>query len=130
MASESQEIDALFLAHAASASLESHEQGLREDVAQEQEVTRISLFLGVLDETEPALSARLSAAAASVASFNPSTCVLVGLCNPLLDISSLVPASMLEKYNVRAGNAILAEPEHLPVYADLVANFAVDYIAG
>ncbi len=118
------------VAHVASASLESHAQGLRDDVTQEQEVIRISRFLGILVETEAALAARLSAEAASVASFDPSTCVLVGLCNPLLDISAVVPASVLERYNVRPGNAILAEPEHLPVYADLVANFQVDYIAG
>ena len=29
---------------------------------------------------------------------------------------------MLEKYEVQAGNAVLAEAKHLPVYQDLVEN--------
>ena len=43
-----------------------------------------------------------------MAAFDPSTCTLIGMCNPLLDISAVVPASMLEKYNVVEP---LAKPE-------------------
>eukprot|EP00968_Pinguiococcus_pyrenoidosus_P016040 scaffold1509_cov240-Pinguiococcus_pyrenoidosus.AAC.15 len=53
-----------------------------------------------------------------MASFAASaeTKVLLGMGNPLLDISAEVPASMLTKYDVQAGNACLAEEKHLPVY--------------
>lgn len=50
--------------------------------------------------------------------------------NPLLDISAVVPAEILTKYEVKGGDAILAEEKHMPVYKDLVDNFEVQYIAG
>jgi adenosine kinase len=51
--------------------------------------------------------------------------------NPLLDISANVPQDFLEKYELKTGNAILADPQkHLPLYGDLVKNFPVEYIAG
>lgn len=52
------------------------------------------------------------------------------MCNPLLDISSDVPAEFLEKYGVSLNNAILAEEKHIPLYEDLIANYPVQYIAG
>ena len=55
---------------------------------------------------------------------------ILGMCNPLLDISSDVPAEFLEKYEVSLNNAILAEEKHIPLYEDLIANFPVQYIAG
>uniref|UniRef100_A0A7S1XXL6 Adenosine kinase n=1 Tax=Phaeomonas parva TaxID=124430 RepID=A0A7S1XXL6_9STRA len=62
---------------------------------------------------------------------NDETKILLGMGNPLLDISAEVPASVLEKYEVQAGNAVLAEAKHLPVYQDLVENHQpVQYIAG
>jgi len=54
----------------------------------------------------------------------------MGMGNPLLDISSDVPESMLDKYDVKLNNAILAEEKHLPIYKDLVDNFNPQYIAG
>lgn len=56
--------------------------------------------------------------------------MLVGMGNPLLDISALVEESLLEKYELKADNAILAEESHLPIYKDLVDNYKVDYVAG
>jgi adenosine kinase len=56
--------------------------------------------------------------------------LLVGIGNPLLDISAPVPADVLDKYGVKAGNAILAEEKHLPIYDELVQNYPVEYIAG
>ena len=56
--------------------------------------------------------------------------LIVGMCNPLLDISSEVPLTLLEKYDVKLNNAILAEPKHVPLYAELVKDFPVQYIAG
>jgi adenosine kinase len=55
---------------------------------------------------------------------------LVGMCNPLLDISAVVPLEIFEKYKMKVGDAVLAAEEHMPVYADLVDNYKVDYIAG
>lgn len=55
---------------------------------------------------------------------------LLGLCNPLLDISSEVPMSLLEKYEVTLNNAILAEEKHLPLFTELISTYPVQYIAG
>lgn len=56
--------------------------------------------------------------------------VLMGMGNPLLDISAVVPMAICEKYGVLMGNAILAEDKHLPLYKELVDDFKVDYVAG
>jgi len=56
--------------------------------------------------------------------------VLVGICNPLLDISAEVEPNLLEKYDLKPSNAILAEEKHLPLYEELTKNFPVQYIAG
>jgi adenosine kinase len=50
--------------------------------------------------------------------------------NPLLDISAVVPMDFLEKYGLKLNNAVLAEPEHTPVYGEMVEKFDVEYIAG
>ncbi|EFJ35435.1 hypothetical protein SELMODRAFT_438384 [Selaginella moellendorffii] len=56
--------------------------------------------------------------------------VLLGIGNPLLDISAVVDPSFLEKYDVKLNNAILAEEKHLPMYRELANKYKVDYIAG
>ena len=63
-------------------------------------------------------------------------CIL-GLGNPLLDISVEVKdLKLVERYGLKMGNAILAGPEHAPLYAELVETFGapggggVQYIAG
>ena len=56
--------------------------------------------------------------------------VLLGMGNPLLDISANVPMALLEKYDVELNNAILAEEKHLPLYEELVKEHQVEYIAG
>lgn len=55
---------------------------------------------------------------------------ILGMGNPLLDISADVPLDVLEKYGVSLNNACLAEEKHLPLYPELVANYPVQYIAG
>ena len=50
--------------------------------------------------------------------------------NPLLDISADVGQDLLDKYGLKLNNAILAEAAHLPLYAELVAKYPVQYIAG
>lgn len=56
--------------------------------------------------------------------------VLLGIGNPLLDISADVPQSFLDKYGVKTNDAILAEPKHLAIYDDLKDNFKIAYTAG
>ena len=55
---------------------------------------------------------------------------ILGICNPLLDISAEVPEEILKKYEVSLNNAILAEEKHLPLYNELITNFPIQYIAG
>jgi len=63
-----------------------------------------------------------------MASLNEGT--LFGMGNPLLDIMAVVDLAFLEKYNMKANNAILAEEVHLPIYEDLKRNYTVAYCAG
>lgn len=56
--------------------------------------------------------------------------MVVGLCNPLLDISAATDVAFLEKYGLQLNNAILAEDKHKPLYQELVSQYKVDYIAG
>jgi len=56
--------------------------------------------------------------------------VLLSFGNPLLDISAHVEEPFLEKYDLKTGTALLAEPKHLPIYDDLVKNYKVDYVPG
>ena len=55
---------------------------------------------------------------------------ILGLGNPLLDISAEVPLELLNKYGLKTNNAILAEEKHLPLYGELEKEHAVSYIAG
>jgi len=50
--------------------------------------------------------------------------------NPLLDISAHVKQDTFDKYGLLPGNAILAEPQHMPIYEELAAKPDVEYIAG
>jgi adenosine kinase len=56
--------------------------------------------------------------------------VLLGMGNPLLDISAVVDDAFLTKYDVKLNNAILAEEKHLPMYDELSSKGNVEYIAG
>mmetsp|Transcript_8828 Transcript_8828/g.19988 ORF Transcript_8828/g.19988 Transcript_8828/m.19988 type:complete len:355 (-) Transcript_8828:60-1124(-) len=55
---------------------------------------------------------------------------ILGMGNPLLDISAHVGQEVFDKYKLKPGNAILAEAEHLPIYEELKAKPDVKYIAG
>lgn len=50
--------------------------------------------------------------------------------NPLLDISLDVEQDMLDKYDVKMGNAILAEAAHQPIYKELLDSGKAKFIAG
>lgn len=56
--------------------------------------------------------------------------VLLGIGNPLLDISAEGDAAFLKKYDLEADNQILAEDKHKPMFQDMVDNLKVDYIPG
>ncbi|KAF5453423.1 hypothetical protein F2P56_028326 [Juglans regia] len=56
--------------------------------------------------------------------------ILLGMGNPLLDISAVVDESFLEKYDIKLNNAILAEDKHLSMYEEMASKYNVEYIAG
>ncbi|KAG6665629.1 hypothetical protein I3843_02G150500 [Carya illinoinensis] len=56
--------------------------------------------------------------------------ILLGMGNPLLDISAVVDESFLERYDIKLNNAILAEDKHLPMYEEMASKYNVEYIAG
>ncbi|CAN0909216.1 Adenosine kinase 2 [Linum grandiflorum] len=56
--------------------------------------------------------------------------ILLGMGNPLLDISAVVDDAFLSKYDVKLNNAILAEDKHLPMYDEMSSKYTVEYIAG
>ncbi|KAJ6690459.1 hypothetical protein OIU85_006698 [Salix viminalis] len=56
--------------------------------------------------------------------------ILLGMGNPLLDISAVVDDSFLQKYDIKLNNAILAEDKHLPMYDEMASKYTVEYIAG
>jgi len=53
---------------------------------------------------------------------------LLGMGNPLLDISATVKDDLLSKYKLKPNDAILTEDEE--IFKDLIGNYSVDYIAG
>lgn len=55
---------------------------------------------------------------------------ILGMGNPLLDISASVPEEMLTKYELKLNNAVLAEEKHIPLFKELVDKYDVQYIAG
>jgi len=55
---------------------------------------------------------------------------ILGMGNPLLDISANADKAMFEKYGLEPGGIILAEDKHMPVYAEMQAKPDVKYIAG
>lgn len=59
-----------------------------------------------------------------------STGALLGMGNPLLDISANVTPELLEKYDLKLNNAILCEEKHTPIYNELISGYPVEYIAG
>jgi len=76
--------------------------------------------LNVIDQLIGKVDANASASSRSV----------LGLGNPLLDISSPVDAAFMKKYDIKPNSAILAEDKHLPMYGELEKMEAVEYIGG
>ncbi|KAF4325087.1 hypothetical protein JM18_000596 [Phytophthora kernoviae] len=65
-----------------------------------------------------------------MASSDHLTHSIVGLGNPLLDISADVTPEFLEKYGLKINNAILADETHAPMFKEIVDNLKPAYIAG
>lgn len=55
----------------------------------------------------------------------PDKIALVGMGNPLLDISAEVPDSVLNEYGLKLASAILAEEKHMDLYKELVESYEV-----
>jgi adenosine kinase len=55
---------------------------------------------------------------------------ILGMGNPLLDVSASVPDTLLTKYGLEPNNAILAEQRHRPLVRELRDAYAADYVAG
>ena len=55
---------------------------------------------------------------------------ILGLCNPLLDISAYVDQETLTKFKLEANNVILAGEEHKDLCKELVDKYPVEYTAG
>ncbi|XP_067943647.1 adenosine kinase-like [Watersipora subatra] len=56
--------------------------------------------------------------------------VLFGMGNPLLDICVTGDQDLLDKYNLKADDQILAEPSHLPLFTELSDSKDVEFLAG
>ncbi|KAL0338453.1 UNVERIFIED_CONTAM: Adenosine kinase [Sesamum angustifolium] len=56
--------------------------------------------------------------------------ILLGMGNPLLDISAVVDQGFLDKYDLKSNDAILAEEKHLPMYHEMASKYKVEFIAG
>ena len=55
----------------------------------------------------------------------------LGMGNPLLDISVVVKDdALLNKYDLKLNDAVLAEEKHAELYAEMVSDHEVEYIAG
>lgn len=55
---------------------------------------------------------------------------ILGMGNPLLDISAEVGMDVVEKYGLKMGDAILAEAKHQPLFAELAKMPNVQFIPG
>ncbi|XP_043262408.1 adenosine kinase 2 [Colletes gigas] len=56
--------------------------------------------------------------------------LLLGMGNPLLDISATVDSNFLKKYDLKPNDAILAQNKHKPMYDELIELYQADFIAG
>ena len=51
--------------------------------------------------------------------------VILGMGNPLLDISDNVDKALMDKYGLEPGGIILAEDKHQPLFAEMAARLAI-----
>ncbi|KAJ9117094.1 hypothetical protein QFC24_006553 [Naganishia onofrii] len=60
----------------------------------------------------------------------PAHPLLFCMGNPLLDMQVSNGEALLEKYNLKANDAILAEEKHMGIYDDVTKDYQVTYVAG
>jgi len=75
----------------------------------------------------------LAGASSAMSTQRKSACYdgsILGMGNPLLDISANVPIEFLEKYELTLNDATIAQQKHFSIDKDLIANYDVQYIAG
>uniref|UniRef100_A0A0N4ZRK1 Adenosine kinase n=1 Tax=Parastrongyloides trichosuri TaxID=131310 RepID=A0A0N4ZRK1_PARTI len=56
--------------------------------------------------------------------------ILLGLCNPLLDIQTTVDEAFLKKYKLKSNDAILADESHQELFRELESMENIEYIPG
>ncbi|XP_065856426.1 adenosine kinase 2-like isoform X2 [Euphorbia lathyris] len=56
--------------------------------------------------------------------------ILLGIGNPLLDISAVVDDHFFKKYGIKLNDAILADDRHLSMYEEMATKYTVEYTAG
>ncbi|XP_014204574.1 adenosine kinase 2 [Copidosoma floridanum] len=56
--------------------------------------------------------------------------LVLGIGNPLLDISAVVDEDFLKKYDLKANDAILASDKHKSLYDELIEKYNAEFIAG
>lgn len=56
--------------------------------------------------------------------------LLLGIGNPLLDISASVDEDFLKKYELKPNDAILANEKHKALYDELIEQYNAEFIAG
>ncbi|GAA5837611.1 hypothetical protein JCM5353_003270 [Sporobolomyces roseus] len=56
--------------------------------------------------------------------------LLLAMGNPLLDMQVVDSPELLEKYNLKPNDAVLAEGKQSEIYDDLAKNFKIQYVAG
>ena len=56
--------------------------------------------------------------------------VLMGIGNPLLDITISTDEAFLKKYDLEANNAIIAGDKQMPMFKEMVDNFKPEFVAG
>lgn len=56
--------------------------------------------------------------------------LLLGIGNPLLDISAIVDEELLKKYDLHPDDAIMADEKHMPLYRELMEKYKAEFIAG
>lgn len=56
--------------------------------------------------------------------------MLLGMGNPLLDVSATVDEEFLKKYDMKPNDAILAEEKHKDICENLMKKYKTDFIAG
>jgi adenosine kinase len=56
--------------------------------------------------------------------------IILGMGNPLLDISAEVGMDVVEKYGLKMGDAVLAEEQHQPLFPELAKMPNVQFIPG